>query len=71
MPKIWRFMPHDQARIRQLSRELNISFLLSQVLVARGMSSPADAAAFLEAKLTNLHDPDDRELFGGWRDLPG
>ncbi len=33
------------------------STLIDRVLAARGLSSPADAQRFLEAKLSHLHDP--------------
>lgn len=58
MPKVWRFSLHDEPLVRRLSGELRISPLLAQVLVARGFTSGADAAAFLNAKLVDLHDPE-------------
>ena len=58
MPKGWRFLPHDQARIRQLSHEVKVPFLVAQVLLARGFGSPEAAGAFLGPKLTDLHDPE-------------
>ncbi len=58
MPKVWRFSPHDESQVRRLSGELRISPLLAQVLLARGFSSGVDAAAFLNAKLVDLHDPE-------------
>lgn len=58
MPKIWRFSPHDTSQIRQLCRELKVSPLTAQVLAARGFQSGDGAAAFLDAKLMDLHDPE-------------
>ncbi len=58
MPKHWRFAPHDTAVVRDLSRELRIPALVAQVLVARGHTSGASAATFLQAKLIDLHEPD-------------
>jgi single-stranded-DNA-specific exonuclease len=58
MPKQWRFQPHDQALVRQVCRDLNVSALTAQILVARGVRSGAEAARFLEAKLTDLHEPE-------------
>ena len=58
MIKIWRFCPHDESCVRQLSRELDISALLAQVLIARGYNSGQPAAEFLNAKLVDLHQPD-------------
>ncbi|HUG93451.1 MAG TPA: single-stranded-DNA-specific exonuclease RecJ [Planctomycetaceae bacterium] len=57
MPKVWRFCPHDESCIRQLSGELRISPLLAQVLIARGYASGAAASAFLTARLADLHEP--------------
>ena len=58
MPKVWRYYPHDESRVRQLSGELRISPLLAQVLVARGYTSGRQAAEFLDAKLVDLHQPE-------------
>ena len=58
MPKVWRFRPHDESRVRQLSAELRVSPLAAQVLIARGYSTAAEATAFLSAKLVDLHEPE-------------
>jgi len=58
MPRIWQYSPHDQAQIRRLAQSLNISFVLAQVLAARGYSSSEEARAFLEPRLNDLHDPE-------------
>ncbi len=58
MPKVWRFRPHDESRVRQLSSELRVSPLVAQVLVARGYATGAEATAFLSAKLVDLHEPE-------------
>ena len=57
MPKVWRFCPHDESCVRQLSRELRISPLLAQVLIARGYATGSLAGAFLNARLMDLHEP--------------
>jgi single-stranded-DNA-specific exonuclease len=57
MPRVWRFCPHDEACVRQLSRELRVSPLLAQVLIARGYASCGAAQAFLNARLVDLHEP--------------
>jgi hypothetical protein len=35
MAKAWRFCPHDEALVKQLCRDLRVSPLTAQVLVAR------------------------------------
>ncbi len=57
MSRKWTFHPHDESGIRRLSGQLKISPLLAQVLIARGFGDGGEARAFLDAKLTDLHDP--------------
>jgi len=58
MPRPWRFTPHDAGYVRRLCSELGVSALTAQVLLARGLLPDSGAAGFLNAKLTDLHDPD-------------
>jgi len=58
MPRIWRYEQHDQAKIGDLCREMRVSPLLAQVLIARGFPSADAAEKFLNSKLTDLHDPE-------------
>ncbi len=58
MPKVWRFSPFDEAQVRSLAGRLNISPVLSQILCARGLFDLDRAAPFLDAKLSELHDPE-------------
>ena len=58
MPRNWRFAPHDEAAVGDLCRELRVAPLVAQVLAARGYTGRSDAGAFLNPKLTDLHDPD-------------
>lgn len=58
MPKTWKVSPFDEARVRSLAARLNVSPVLAQVLAARGYDCPDRAGAFLDAKLTELHDPE-------------
>ncbi|MFN0199814.1 MAG: single-stranded-DNA-specific exonuclease RecJ [Planctomycetaceae bacterium] len=58
MTKIWQYAPFDESRIRKLSRELSVSSLLAQVLLARGFDEAPRATAFLNAKLADLYEPD-------------
>ncbi len=57
MPRPWRFAPHDRGHVATLCRELNCSPLLAQVLVSRGVFTGHQARAFIQAKMTDLHDP--------------
>jgi len=57
MARKWTFHPHDAALIRRLSGQLQVSPLLAQVLIARGLGDPEAAKAFLNAKLSDLNDP--------------
>ena len=54
----WRLKPHDPGRIAALSREANISPLVAQLLLNRGIDAPEDASTFLQAKMSSLHDPE-------------
>jgi single-stranded-DNA-specific exonuclease len=58
MAKIWRFVPHDEALVNGLCSAIRISPLMARVLVARGYHTSDQATEFLDAKLTDLHDPD-------------
>jgi single-stranded-DNA-specific exonuclease len=58
MPKVWRFTPHDEARVRRLSAALGIAPLTAQVLIARGLHEPAAAKTFLSGTLHDLHPPE-------------
>src|SRR5689334_12547683 len=58
MPKTWRFSPFDADCVRELFARLNVSPVLAQVLASRGYDAPEPARSFLDAKLTELHDPD-------------
>lgn len=58
MPRTWKVAPFDEARVRGLAAQLRISPVLAQVLAARGFDSPERASAFLDARLTELLDPE-------------
>lgn len=59
MPRQWRFAPYDEAAVRDLCRDVRISPLAAQVLLARGYGDATSAGHFLNAPLTDLHDPDE------------
>lgn len=54
----WRITPHDPAKVRALERSANLSPIVAQLLVSRGIVDPAAAREFLDAKLSGLHDPE-------------
>lgn len=58
MPRPWRFAPHDRGIVARITREMQCSPLLAQVLAARGLRSGPEAQAFLTAELNQLHEPD-------------
>jgi single-stranded-DNA-specific exonuclease len=58
MPKAWRFSPFDEAQVRDLAGRLNVSPVLAQILAARGYGTHETAGAFLDTRLTELHDPE-------------
>ena len=54
----WRLKPFDSDRIASLARTAGITPLTAQLLINRGINEPGPAQAFLEAKLTQLNDPE-------------
>jgi single-stranded-DNA-specific exonuclease len=58
MAKLWRIQPHDSARIMALERSAGISAVVAQLLVCRGIHDPARARTFLDARLSDLRDPE-------------
>jgi single-stranded-DNA-specific exonuclease len=54
----WRLLPFDSDRIASLSRSAGISPLTAQLLINRGVDAADLAVAFLEAKLSQLNDPE-------------
>lgn len=57
MPRQWIFRPHDPVAIDHLTRELKLSPMVAQVLIARGFSTADEARGFLKTQLTDLFDP--------------
>src|SRR3954453_12338867 len=56
--KTWRLLPRDGAAAGSLARSLNVSPLVAQLLINRGVSGPDAARRFLDAPLSGLHPPD-------------
>jgi single-stranded-DNA-specific exonuclease len=57
MAKQWQLLPHDPAAISQLARLLNVSPVVAQVLINRGLRTPETAKHFLDAPLNDLQPP--------------
>ena len=57
MKRIWRITPHDQSRVESLLRSAEITPVVAQLLVARGVYTAGAAAEFLDTKLVGLRDP--------------
>src|SRR3989339_2268245 len=53
----WNLYPQEIENSLALSKQLNISSLLAQILINRGISNPKDAEIFLSPRLMNLKDP--------------
>lgn len=58
MEKRWRIFPHDAARIRQLEQAAGVPPVVAQLLLSRGLSDPSAVKGFLEAKFSDLRDPE-------------
>jgi single-stranded-DNA-specific exonuclease len=56
--KQWRLLPHDAAVIDSLSRALNLSPIVAQLLHNRAVRAPEAARRFLTAPLTGLYEPE-------------
>jgi single-stranded-DNA-specific exonuclease len=51
-------MPHDASAVARLAAALNLSPVVAQLLLNRGLDEPEAARRFLEAPLTGLHPPE-------------
>ena len=59
MGKRWRIRPHDTDRIVQLERSVGVGPVVASLLLCRGITDPLRARQFLDAKLSDLRDPED------------
>ncbi len=57
MEKIWKVKQPNPKLQREIGQALNISEILAQVLINRGVSSAKEAQDFLDCDFANLHDP--------------
>ncbi|MFO0940394.1 MAG: single-stranded-DNA-specific exonuclease RecJ [Pirellulales bacterium] len=55
----WTFVPFDVAAVQELSRQADVSPVVAQLLLRRGIEQPDLARQFLEAKLTSLRPPEE------------
>lgn len=58
MLKRWRIFPHDPHRIAEFERSVGVSPIVAQLLMCRGVNDAPAARRFLDAKLSDLHDPE-------------
>lgn len=58
MPKRWRIATYDPAQVARLERAAQVSTVVAQLLLGRGIDCPQRARQFIDAKLTDLRDPD-------------
>lgn len=59
MGKRWRIQPHDADRISSLERSAGVSPIVAKLLISRGVYDSTGAKRFLDAKFSDLRDPDD------------
>jgi single-stranded-DNA-specific exonuclease len=59
MPKRWHIRSHDPMHIARLEREANVSAVVAQLLIGRGICDPETARVFLDPKLNGLREPDE------------
>lgn len=59
MPKRWRIATYDADRVSELQRSAGIPAVVAQLLLGRGIEDAAAARQFLEARLSELRDPEE------------
>ena len=57
MAKHWRIHPHDPGRVAHLQQQARVPAVVAQLLLTRGIDDPAQAADFIEPRLSQLRDP--------------
>ncbi|ARD47006.1 DHH family phosphoesterase [Sporosarcina sp. P33] len=55
--KRWKIDRPDEKLVNQLAKDLNLSTMLTKILVARGITTSEQANAYLDMDESNLHDP--------------
>ncbi|MBM4069726.1 MAG: single-stranded-DNA-specific exonuclease RecJ [Planctomycetes bacterium] len=56
--KVWRLLPYEPAHIDRLSRELQLSPIVAQLLLNRNLSDAPGVKRFLDAPLKGLYEPE-------------
>lgn len=55
--RVWQLRPHDDEAIRHLARQADVSPVLAQLLLNRGVNQAAEANRFLKSDMSGLHPP--------------
>lgn len=58
MDRIWQIVPHDSELVHRLESVAKVPTVIAQLLAARGVSDPAEVSRFLQAPMSDLHNPD-------------
>jgi single-stranded-DNA-specific exonuclease len=56
-PKTWQLLAHDRGWIERLGESLQVSPIVAQLLLNRGLSETGTARRFLDAPFNALHEP--------------
>ena len=57
--KKWSFVPHDRDEIQAFADRCEVSTVVAQLLLKRGIDQPDDAKRFLHSKLSDLRPPEE------------
>lgn len=57
--KKWNFVPHDRDEIQAFADRCEVSTVVAQLLLKRGIDQPDDARRFLQAKLSDMRQPEE------------
>jgi hypothetical protein len=55
--KRWNILKHDRESVAKLAAEINVSPIVSALLISRGYDSPEIATKFLKPSFDDLHEP--------------
>ncbi len=55
--RTWQLRPHDDQAVQHLARRADVSPVLAQLLLNRGVNQAAEATRFLDAPMSGLHPP--------------
>jgi single-stranded-DNA-specific exonuclease len=59
MPKRWRIASYDSERVAALGRACNVSHVVAQLLLGRGICDADGVRQFLDVRLSGLRDPEE------------